>query len=193
MSFQPNSNDTLNINNKTYRITEHPFAPGMPYGQEGRQAVVYKLLGPKQEGVGLKVFKPRFRVPGMVTLATQLDQFADIPGLTVCRRTVLSARRHNELLNQFPDLAYAVLMPWVDGPTWMEVMLGQKALTPEESLKYARFLTEVLTSMEERNTAHCDLSGPNLIMTGVLDHGTAIPLSLVDVELMYGPGIQHPS
>lgn len=192
MSFQPNYNELLNIKNKTYYIAEHPYAPGMPYGQEGRQAVVYKLLGPEQQEVALKVFKPRFRVPGMVTLAIQLAQFADIPGLAVCRRTVLSARQHSDILNQFPDLTYAVMMPWLAGPTWMEVMLGKTELSQRESLKYARFLTEVLTSMEEQNIAHCDLSGPNLIMTGMLDPNAPVPVAMVDVEQMYSPSFQRP-
>jgi len=41
----------------------------------------------------LKVFKPRYRIPALVTLADRLAAFADLPGLQVCRRTVLTMQR----------------------------------------------------------------------------------------------------
>jgi len=31
MSFCPNVNDELTLNSVTYRIAEHPAAPGIPY------------------------------------------------------------------------------------------------------------------------------------------------------------------
>jgi hypothetical protein len=37
MSFQPRVGDQLRIDETTYRIAEHPSAPGPPYGQEGRR------------------------------------------------------------------------------------------------------------------------------------------------------------
>ena len=44
MLFHPQVSDQLTINSATYRVAEHPAAPGMPYGQEGRAATVYKLV-----------------------------------------------------------------------------------------------------------------------------------------------------
>jgi len=43
MPFQPEVNLELTIDDATYRVAEHPAAPGIPYGQEGRAATVYKL------------------------------------------------------------------------------------------------------------------------------------------------------
>jgi len=43
MPFQPNIHDELTIDGITYRIAEHPAAPGMPHGQEGRAGIVYCL------------------------------------------------------------------------------------------------------------------------------------------------------
>ena len=40
MAFQPAVGQALTIDDTTYRIAEHPAAPGIPYGQEGRQAIV---------------------------------------------------------------------------------------------------------------------------------------------------------
>ena len=38
MSFQPSPNQKLEIDDGIFNVAEHPSAPGMPYGQEGRQA-----------------------------------------------------------------------------------------------------------------------------------------------------------
>ena len=127
MTFSARVNEELLIGGTTYRIAEHPHAPGMPYGQEGRQATVYQLVT-GDERRALKVFKSRYQVPALVALADRLAKFADYPGLTVCRRTVLTARRHTELLRQYPDLTYAVLMPWIEGSSWMRGLAGRARL-----------------------------------------------------------------
>ena len=36
MAFRPNVHDELTLNGVTYRVAEHPAAPGFPCGQEGR-------------------------------------------------------------------------------------------------------------------------------------------------------------
>jgi len=194
MPFHPQVGDQLTVDGTAYHIAEHPAAPGIPYGQEGRQAIVFQLVAESGEKKALKVFKPRYRFPGLVSLAEQIAPYAGLPGLQVCQRKVLSARRHGALLRQHPDLTYAVLMPWVEGPTWMEVLLrrGDPAwspLTPEQSLALARALAGVLAAMEEQRLAHGDLSGPNVLLPAVAgDDG----VELVDVEGMYGPGLERP-
>ena len=189
MPFRPNPNDELTINGVTYHIAEHPAAPGMPYGQEGRAGIVYRLLSSASEGQALKVFKPRFRLPYLVSQAERIAAYADLSGLQVCRRTVLTPSRHADLLRQYADLTYAVLMPWIEGPTWLEVILDRKPFTSEQSLALARALAEVLVHMEEQGIAHCDLSGPN-VMLPALAEGEGV--ALVDVEGLYAPGLPQP-
>ena len=92
MLFQPEVNQELIIDDVTYRIAEHPAAPGIPYGQEGRQAIVYQLVS-GEERRALKVFRPRYRLPALVGQADKIAPLAGLPGLQVCQRTVLSARR----------------------------------------------------------------------------------------------------
>lgn len=194
MTFQPNVGDTLQIEDVEYRIAEHPAAPGIPYGQEGRAAVVYKVTS-YMGSRALKVFKKRFRVPSLVSLSERLAPFANLEGLRACNRTVLTARRHPELLREHPDLTYAVLMPWIDGPTWMEVLLDKRPLSREQSLLIAQTLGEILAAMEEQGVAHCDLSGPNVMIPSLAemlgDNGEA-PVELVDVEQLFGPGLERP-
>jgi hypothetical protein len=215
MPFQPKVDDVLCIDGTSYRITEHPTFSGHPYAQEGRQGIVYQLAS-GDDRRALKVFKAMYRVPALVSLADRLARFAELPGLKVCRRTVLSATQHGELLQQHTDLTYAVLMPWVDGPTWMNVVLLRHPLSPEQSLLLARSLARTLTHMEERNLAHCDLSGQNLLLPalarvtahtkllGLLSpdlqrtfrggplSGHSDDVALVDMEGLYGPGLDHP-
>ena len=75
MPFLPNPDQELKIENEVYKITEHPAAPGMPYGQEGRRAVVYQLIAEDSSKYALKVFKPRFRIPSMVAVAEKLEPY----------------------------------------------------------------------------------------------------------------------
>jgi serine/threonine protein kinase len=176
VTIRPNVQDELIIAGTIYRVAEHPAAPGFPYGQEGRAGIVYQLLSltsyPAPAGrevgsegrVALKVFKPRFRTPALVAQAEKLAALADLPGLRATQRTVLTPTHHAALLQQHPDLIYAVLMPWIEGPTWQEVLLAKRPLDPRQVLTLARELAEVLTHMEQRAIAHCDLSGPNVLL-----------------------------
>jgi hypothetical protein len=203
MSFRPNAHDELIIDGIAYRIAEHPAAPGFPYGQEGRAGIVYCLQNPATGNkAALKVFRARFRTPALVSQAEKLAAFADLPGLTVCRRTVLTPQRHADLLRQHPDLTYAVLMPWIEGPTWTEVMLEKRPLTPQQALDLARAFADLLSRMEQNGIAHCDLSGPNVLLPMLAGqtadgrpqtaYSPSSTVELVDVEGLYAPGLPRP-
>ncbi|HEX9987261.1 MAG TPA: anti-sigma factor [Chloroflexia bacterium] len=193
MAFQPEVNQELGIDGVTYLVAEHPVARGIPYGQEGRQAVVYQLVAGNDKRA-IKAFKSRYQMPSMVSLAKRLAPYATLPGLQVCRRSVLSPQQHEALLNAYPDLIYAVLMPWIEGPTWMEVLLEKIELTQDQSLAMARALADILAGMEQEGLAHCDLSGPNLLIPMMASGPTTYqsPVALVDVEQMYGPDLRRP-
>jgi formylglycine-generating enzyme required for sulfatase activity/tetratricopeptide (TPR) repeat protein len=195
MPFQPQVNQQLDLDGSAYRIAEHPAAPGIPYGQEGRQAIVYQLVVDGAGGArALKVFKPRFRVPSLVNLAERLATVADLSGLQVCQRTVLTPQHHAPLLRQHPDLVYGVVMPWIAGPTWMELIVARQPLSPVQSRALARALTETLVQMEQRGIAHGDLSGPNVLLPAFAPtpHANSI-IALVDVEQLYAPGLDRPA
>lgn len=189
MSFQPEVGLELRIGGHSFCVAEHPAAPGMPYGQEGRAAVVYRLDSRDGRDAALKVFRPRHRVPSMALLAGQIAPYAELPGLDVCRRTVLTPQEHGVLLRQHPDLLYGVLMPWIEGPTWAALLLDRVPLTQGNSLSLARSLSTVLATMEQNALAHCDLSGGNILLPELAE-GEGV--CLVDVEGMYGPGLMRP-
>jgi len=182
--FEPGN--LLFIEDRSYKMAEHPLAPGMPYGQEGRRAVVYQLVSESNDKFALKVFKTRFRVPSMVRVAELLQPYASLDGLQACQRTVLTGSRHSRLLRENPDLTYAVLMPWVKGSTWQEILLDPEGFSQDRSLGVARAFSSQLMTLEENRLAHCDLSGANLILQPGDQPG------LVDLEEMYGPGFMEP-
>jgi hypothetical protein len=196
MSFRPEVGDTLFIEGVLFGVAEHPVAPEIPYGQEGRAGIVYQLRA-GEEKRALKVFKARYRTPSLTSTSVQLEPFAQIRGLRVCKRTVLTANSYRDLLLAHPDLLYAIVMPWIEGPTWMEVVMTQQELTAQQSLSIARSLAEILSDMEQEGLAHCDLSGPNLLLpalssSSIAPHESGSAVELVDVEQMFGPELKRP-
>ncbi|MCR8962807.1 WG repeat-containing protein [Brevibacillus halotolerans] len=198
MVFQPRVEEELHLHNATYTIGEHPVAPHVPYGQEGRQGIVYQMI-PRKEAdskwKALKVFRQQYKDPKQVYLSEQIRDFASLPGLSVCDRVILTPQKHGELLSQHRDLMYAVVMPWIEGPTWMDIIIDKRALSRADSLTTARSLAKVLSTMEQQGLAHCDLSGPNLILPGLVRDQVEDGFSyveLVDVEQLYGPRLERP-
>lgn len=192
--FSPEVAQQIIIDGLTYTIAEHPAAPGMPYGQQGRAATVYQILDRGGAAFALKVFKPAYRQPALAGQAPKLARFSDVPGLKVCTRTVLSAQRHIGLIKQHTDLLYAVVMPWIQGATWHDIIAQKQPLTPEQSLSLARALARVLTEMEERSIAHCDISAANVLLPGLdATSSNGFAVELVDVEQLYASDMQRPN
>jgi hypothetical protein len=194
MAFNPQAGQTVTIRDTIYQIAEHPAAPDFPFGQEGRAGIVYQLVG-ESEPIALKVFKPRFVTPDLVSLADQIESFAVIPGLSVCHRKVLTPQQDASLLRQAPELTYAVLMPWITGPSWMQILLDKPSFTPQQSLSLAQALTQMLSIMEQKGIAHCDLSAANLLfpsLAGTATQESFSPVELVDVEQIYARNLNRP-
>ncbi|MDY7078826.1 MAG: hypothetical protein SXV54_18080 [Chloroflexota bacterium] len=59
MAFQLEVSQELHIDGMTYAAAEHPTAPGIPYGQEGRAVAAYQLVAPGGEVQAINLFKPR--------------------------------------------------------------------------------------------------------------------------------------
>lgn len=198
MSFQPNPGDQLHINGVTYQVGQHPAAPGIAYAQTGRQGTVFKLIpadGNEYESKALKVFFPKFRVPAMVYQSEQMEKYSEVSGLQVCNRDVLTPERNGKLISEHGDLLYSVLMPWIGGMTWFDIICDKKRLTPSESLALAVSFAGIGSAMEQRGIAHCDLSAPNVLIPFFSEdeqpEGSAA-VELVDVEQIYSPKMDRP-
>lgn len=198
MTFQPNPGDEIIINGTAYTVGQHPAAPGLAYAQAGRQGIVYQLLpvnGEAHDAKALKVFFPKFRIPAMVYQSEHMANYREVPGLQVCSRDVLTPERNGDLIAEYPDLLYAVVMPWIHGFTWFDVISDQRTLSRSESLMLAKALAAIGSSMEQRGLAHCDLSAPNVMLPFFsevkLPEGSAA-VELVDVEQIYSPKMDRP-
>lgn len=198
MPFIPEVDEIISpASHQRYRFVEHPEAPHLPFGQEGRASIVYKLVDDEDLAHALKVFKPRFRTPALVGLSCQIAQFAELPGLRVCRRIILTPQEHGAFLRHNPELTYAALMPWIPGPTWADILLEKRPMTPETGLQLARSLAETLSRLEQQRVAHCDLSASNVLLPALAESPEATDcreaLALVDVEQIYAPGLSRPA
>jgi serine/threonine protein kinase len=191
MSFRPVVDSIIQIDRHRYIFTEHPAAQGMPYGQSGKRAIVYQVKDAKSKLFALKIFNRVFRTEHIENSTGSLKMLSHLPGLTVCNRRVITSCEFPKLLLNIPDLQYSVLMPWVDSLTWQEFLISKRRFTPLQSLTLAVKFLNVLTKMEQNEVAHCDLSGPNVLITD-LDSDALSDVQLVDVEEMFGPGLTRP-
>lgn len=180
-------NEPLVIDNVTYHVAEHPALPGVPYIQRGARGFVVQLISPGVERFALKYFKLKYRVPELVTVGKALHKFARLPGLRAASRTVFTAQTHPNLIRSYPALDYGMLMPWIPGTTWFDIITRRVALAPYESVRLAQTAAHVLATLEANGLAHCDIAGANVMV-----ERAAGLVELVDIEEMHGPGLPRP-
>ena len=200
MAFNPQVNQEIKIFGDSFTVQHHPQVADIPYGQEGRQAIVDCLAkkgGRNEQQRGLKVFKPRCQSQRLIKLARDLTPLAQISGLSVCHRTVLTMENSSELLGRYPELDNAMLMPWIQGPTWVDILLDQNKFSKEMSYKLAFSLAQTLAEMENAGIAHCDLSAANILLPALVNgnkniQGTTGLVELVDVEQVYSRQMEQP-
>ncbi|XID94308.1 hypothetical protein ACF3MZ_07235 [Paenibacillaceae bacterium WGS1546] len=197
MAFQPEVNSQLAINGQRFTIGAHPNAPAIPYGQEGRQGTVYLLHSEdRRKKKALKVFRSKFVNPSLVYHTQQIAKFSGVEGLLACERSIVTPQNNSELLRAEPDLLYAVMMAWIEGPTWMDMLLNKRKLTRRQSHSAAYALAQALVAMEQRGLSHGDLSAPNVMLPMFGDRGASVRpvdyVQLIDLEQMYASHLERP-
>jgi hypothetical protein len=181
------ANENFTIDHALYRVAEHPALPGIPYVQRGARGFVIQLTRSDGERMALKYFKLKYRVPELVNVAGALRHYADLPGLRAARRTVFTQQSHADLILRYPALEYGMLMPWLPGVTWYDLVTTKAPITPQEGLQLAQETSRILSGIEAQGLAHCDVAGANVMIerqTGQVE--------LVDIEEMYGPDLPKP-
>ncbi|MBN1430735.1 MAG: hypothetical protein JXB07_20365 [Anaerolineae bacterium] len=184
--FNPTLSTRLTLEGQEYQFSPHPAIPTLVWGQEGRHAIVYRLSN-NGDAYGLKVFRPAFRHPGLIETAETLWTYHDLPGLRVCQQTVITRVGYPELIDQYEDLDYAVVMPWIEGETWFDVLQNRQKVSLDQSRALAEHMAWVLYSLELNQMAHCDLSSGNIIVDP-----QSVQVNLVDVEDLYSPWLDPP-
>lgn len=184
--FNPTLSTRLVINGQEFHFSPHPAIPTLVWGQEGRHAIVYRLQN-NGDAYGLKVFRPAFRHRGLIATAEALWTYHELPGMSVCKQTVITRVGFPDLVDQYEDLDYAIVMPWIDGDTWFDVLQKKERVTLDQSRALAENMAWVLYALELNQMAHCDLSSGNVILDPFMDQ-----VNLVDVEDLYSPWLEPP-
>jgi hypothetical protein len=191
MTFRPKVGDQLKVDEQVLYFEPNPVSKmlSMAYAQEGRKGTVYQLLDRRSEQkYALKVFLPTYRNAEVSKSAQAFKRYQEYPGLRVCNRKVLTRVTHRNLIEAIPELEYAVLMPWIDGDTWRDIVFVKQAITPALSRNLASGMAMVLSELENFGLAHCDIAGTNTIV-----QTDPVKIELVDIEDMYARDLPPPS
>ena len=198
-SFQPFPGMHLTIGTTYVEFLPHPLLPDdkdAVFVLEGGEALVYKVraykAGKTDQPVwhALKVFKPPYRGRRTLQVSKYLAEFVDQPGLQLSRHACITKTSSPELVRKFPELEFAVLMPWIEAATWAGVLLNQ-ATSAHYTLTIARkqaiSLASVLWNLESHGLAHTDVAGCNVLLSSPEGE-----VQLLDLEGMYVPGLPAP-
>jgi serine/threonine protein kinase len=190
MPFRPAVYEELVINGTTYSVAPHPQSPNYPFAQEGGRATVYRLDSPHASRA-LKVFKQLYRTSQVGTTASRLSQYATLTGLGVCNREVLAPTSDGTPPLNEPDLEWSVLMPWVEGSTWYDILIETDERKRNIDLMTMRTVVQkflnILLEMELNAVTHCDLSPGNILV-----RFWPPEVDLIDVEEICAAGVPMP-
>ncbi|MCW3099250.1 MAG: hypothetical protein JWL77_4868 [Chthonomonadaceae bacterium] len=196
-----------------FQFVSFPKSPQMVYKIQAGKATIYQVLDEAQDKWALKVFHAAFRKPAVLDSNALLQKLLGKPGLDAATRIVFTSQ--DEIVGEYKELEYGVLMPWIIGQTCFDMyMANAKSPTKfsrEEALGKARDVVTVISGLEREGYVHTDVSSGNLIIpTGSVPRqpsasSTRYGTQLIDLEDIwfkgrgvpdkphYTPGYGHPS
>src|SRR5579863_4117268 len=182
---------SLSIASVEYQFMPHPIFANQVHVLEGSESFVYQLRDTaKDEFFALKVMKPSYRGEYLARGAKELFSHQHTPGLNLCYRLCLTRATAPELIVKYPDLEYAVLMPWLQARTWAGLMRDRSAgpgYQPKHACSLVLETVRVLKYLEEHRMAHADIAGSNIFLSPDL-----VGIRLLDLEGMYYEGGMRP-
>jgi hypothetical protein len=168
IDFQPTLSTRLLIHSNPYEFLPHPILPGEIQRIVRDRATIYQLRRhPDGTLWALKVSNPGYRDPLIAQKVEHFQQFRNLPGLRVANRICLTRAMFPELIGTYPSLENAVLMPWIQGPTWagfMDDATMSATYSMSQALELALTLAYTLWSLESNRLTHTDISGDNVIV-----------------------------
>jgi serine/threonine protein kinase len=189
MTFDPKPGQHISINGTKVEFTS-VGAPGhgaeFIYAEVGREATVYMV---RKAGMphALKVFHPNYQDKRLLGNSQKINLFSNLDGLRVAGREIITRQTNSQLINTYPELEFAVLMPWVKGNVWSNVIANKNLIDKEKLIQLAKSFTNIVCGLESRGLAHCDLSNNNFIF----DWRT-FSIELIDIEAMFAPDMPRP-
>jgi hypothetical protein len=186
--FHPHLGMSVTIGTSSYGFMPHPiFSADMDevFVIEGGEALVYQLQDLQTgELWALKALKPQYRGEHVARSVAALVPYAHLPGLLLGNRFCLTAETAPEFIACYPQLEYAVLMPWILGRTWAGLLSDPAAseqYSREAASSLATATAQVLWELEAHHLAHTDIASGNVIC---LPDWT---VELLDIENLYMP------
>jgi hypothetical protein len=183
--FDPNVYEACVLFGETYVMQPHPAAPSRRYAQMGGRGRVFQLQNQGDSRLwALKVFHKRYQVPGLVTTAGHLSLVEGFEGMHAAKRRIILPS--DPIVGVYSNLEYAMMMPWIRGKTWYDLLVkaskGGSPLPLKTSLRLCRRFLKVVAGLEECGMAHTDLSPGNVVFElGSCD------VQLLDLEDIYMP------
>jgi serine/threonine protein kinase len=193
-SFHPHLGMTITVGATVYQFMPHPlFAADMDevFVIEGGEALIYQIQDLKFGDLwALKVTKPSYRGEQIERSVAALAPYASVTGLYLANRLCLTRADFPDLAAAYPELEYAVVMPWLPGRTWAGFLLSREAgerYTGAQALRLALACAHVLWELEAHHLAHTDIASGNVMLTEDLAH-----IELLDIENLYQPHAPAP-
>ena len=133
----------------------HPHVSNIPYAQEGRKAIIYQLKG-KSGLFAFKIFKEAFRLPHLIHTCQILAGMGKLAlgDLEVCARQCVTSVTSGPLLQEYPHLEYSVLMPWIHGATWHDIVAARIPVGRSDCIKLVTSIADILAGLETHGYAH---------------------------------------
>lgn len=191
--FSPYRATVLSIDEREYRFVPHPYFPtdDEVLAMEGGEAVVYQVQEVATRALyALKVPKPSYQDEHFVRVAATLTPYKHNPGFSLGNRICLTKKKHARLIAEYPELEFAILMPWLSGRTWAGLMLDQLAsahYSRSHAYQLAFSTAQVLWNLEAYHLAHTDIAGGNIMLSPDLNR-----VELLDIEGLYIQGAPMP-
>src|ERR1035438_4981546 len=202
MRFNPKANDTiglyLNGREVTFAVAPHPDpsfrAARFPHAMSGERSTIWHIrdLDDNQE-YALEVPNSRYSDrPALEQVCVHLDNLKSIEGLESSARFCLTPELAAPTIQQYPDLEYSMLMPWIKGTSWFDAHQDHertrslRTLTRWQCLQLAHQLACVLSELERRGDTHCALCPENLMVETAPGQ---MRVELLGLEDMISPGL----
>jgi len=199
MRFHPKAGDFFSLVVRgveiSFRVVPHPDPSfknlRFPHAMEGERSTVWHLEANElNQEYALQVHNARYmRPPCLEQMCAFLDTLKCIEGLASCDRYCLAPESSGPSIQQYPELAYSILMPWIEGTSWFDAHQGHEStcrLSRWQCLQLALQLASVLSELEQRGIAHCALSPNNLIV----DLASGAPrVELLGTEDVFSPAL----
>lgn len=192
-AFQPRPGSVISLDVRggyeRLRVLPHPTAPSFAFACEGGEGIVVQVeREASRTRYAFKVMKPAHQRAELPSVCGHLRSFIGVPGLRACERYCVCEVDSPQVWATSPMFRYAMIIPWIDGPTWLDVLLSRKPVSAEASLKTARSLANCMALLESVGASHGDIASGNLIVAP-----DTCEIELIDVEHMHAPGFPRPS